>query len=105
MTSGGNGQITVPPELAAAGSTIRNYSGALEAELTALRPKVEELAGTWQGTAQANYHEYQALWDTSADGLFGTHGVLTRIGITTDVVNQNYFDTEAANTKSWLHQR
>jgi WXG100 family type VII secretion target len=95
--------IAVPTDLEGAGAYINGQATIMADELHRLWTKLEPLQSTWVGSAQVQYQELQAEWNTAAAGLFGPDGVLGQIAHAMHVNWGNYADSEAANTATWQH--
>ncbi|MGI5182475.1 WXG100 family type VII secretion target [Dactylosporangium sp. CA-152071] len=96
-------QLRVPASLAEAGPFLHGASDLLVGELSMLHGKLAPLADIWQGATQLEYQNYQAMWHSGAEGLFGEHGILTAIAHAMKVNFENYAETEAVNGNYWKH--
>jgi WXG100 family type VII secretion target len=60
---------TTPDEMARAAQHVAAVNQAVQGELTALRGRLEPLAGAWVGRASAQFAQLMARWDTDARSL------------------------------------
>jgi WXG100 family type VII secretion target len=60
---------TTPDEMARAAQHVAAVNQAVQGELTALRGRLEPLAGAWVGRASAQFTQLMARWDTDARSL------------------------------------
>jgi WXG100 family type VII secretion target len=60
---------TTPDEMARAAQHVAAVNQAVQGELSALRGRLEPLAGAWVGRAAAQFAHLMARWDTDARSL------------------------------------
>lgn len=60
---------TTTDEMARAAQHVAAVNQAVQGELTALRGRLEPLAGAWVGRASAQFAQLMARWDTDARSL------------------------------------
>jgi early secretory antigenic target protein ESAT-6 len=77
--------------LAEAGVDIQNAVNELDTKLSQLEADARPLVETWEGKAQAAYHQRQQKWNTAATDL---KNILRDIKIAVDQSAQDYATTE-----------
>ena len=60
---------TTTEEMARAAQHVAAVNQAVQGDLTALRGRLEPLAGAWVGRASAQFAQLMARWDTDARAL------------------------------------
>jgi WXG100 family type VII secretion target len=65
-----NGEIIVQfPALLKASGDISNAVKTMNSELEGLKQGIQPLLATWDGEAQASYHQRQSQWEVAATDL------------------------------------
>jgi WXG100 family type VII secretion target len=85
--------------LAEAGVDIQNAVNELDSKLSQLDADARPLVETWEGKAQAAYHQRQQKWTTAATDL---KNILRDIKIAVDQSAQDYATTEGNAEKRFL---
>lgn len=75
-----------------------NINGQFQRELEDLRKYLAPMVETWQGQAAVDYQALQARWDSSARDL---SEILTEVAKGLRIAQQNYEETERANSSIW----
>lgn len=77
---------------------IRSTHSRLQAMFEDLQAQVNQLAPTWNGTAQEAYLALQHQWNQVNQSL---HEGLRQMGAGVDTANTNFQSAESANTSGW----
>ena len=85
-------------ELENARNAIQTTWTNITQEMEDLKRALQPLVQTWTGDASSAYQAYQTEWDRSANDL---NQVLNQIAVALGTSNQNYQESEAANTRRW----
>ena len=87
---------TTTDEMARAAQHVAAVNQAVQGELTALRGRLEPLAGAWVGRASAQFAQLMARWDTDARSLNQALGGIGQAIAGSRATYQRQEDTQAA---------
>ncbi len=87
---------TTPDEMARAARHVAAVNQAVQGELTALRGRLEPLAGAWVGRASAQFAQLMARWDTDARSLNQALGGIGQAIAGSRATYQRHEDDQAA---------
>lgn len=77
---------------------IRSTHARLQQMFVDLQAQVNQLAPTWNGTAQQAYLSLQHQWNQVNQSL---HEGLQQMGVGVNTANENFQSAERANTAGW----
>ena len=87
-----------PEELQSVGAQLMSGAGEIDAIQSQLAGQVAPLQGTWQGVAQARFHELFTQWHTSSRQL---QEALTGIAALTQQAAASFDETEQSIAASF----
>jgi 6 kDa early secretory antigenic target len=83
-------------QMETASQTIQGIAKTLDAELDALRRRLQQM--TWDGKDREAYNQHQAQWDAAVADM---NALLNEIGGAVGIARANYMTTEDNNVKVW----
>ena len=98
MTAGGDFTAVNFGAMQQAEADFASTYQALQGTLSSLESQLNGSLSRWSGAAQQAYFAAKQQWDTAAADMAA---VVNSLGQVIGTANENYVNTESANTRMW----